>query len=109
MMMETMTQDMIDKAHELAREERDAGQQCVMILFPSQEWYHTPRPENGIYIRYSDIHSGLKSLSVDTLITVGDAKEFSREGFDYVWDRMRASVSTKVIGVTVDWPCFQRL
>jgi hypothetical protein len=102
----TMKQDMIDKAYDLAREGLAKGQKCVMILFSTQAWHHTPRPEEGIHVRYSDTPSGLESLSVDTLITVGDAKEFSREGFDYIWDRMRVGSGTKVTGVTDDWPCF---
>ena len=98
-----MKQDMVDKAYDLAREERARGQQCIMVLFPSQEWHHPPCRERHIYTRYSDTHSGLKSLPVDTLITVGDAKEFTKRGFDYIWDRMRDSDDTKVILLTEDW------
>jgi hypothetical protein len=101
-----MKQDMIDKAYALARGGLAKGQKCVMILFSTQAWHHTPRPEEGIHVRYSDTHSGLKSLPVDMLIVVGEAKEFSREGFDYLWDRMRASVSTEVTLLSEDWPCF---
>jgi hypothetical protein len=66
-----MNQDMIDKAYTIAREERANGQNCVTVLFPSQTWLHTMCHENGIYTRYSDKPSGLKSLPVDTLILVG--------------------------------------
>jgi hypothetical protein len=103
-----MNQAMIDKAYDLAREAKISGQQCVMVLFPSQEWQHPPSRERKIYTRYSDTHIHLKSLPVDTLITVGDVEEFSSEGLDYIWDRMRASVNTKVILLTADWPCFTK-
>lgn len=101
-----MNQAMIDKAYDLAREEKVKGSKYVVVFFPTQEWWHPPSRERYIYTRYSDTPSGLKSLPVDTLIAVGDAKEFSREGFDYIWDKMRTPVSTKVILLTDDWPCF---
>ena len=103
-----MNQDYVDKAYALAHEEIADGQKCVMVLFPSQEWQHPPSRERKIYTRYSDTHISLKSLPVDTLITVGDAQEFSTDGLRYIMDRMRASVNTKVILLTEDWPCFTK-
>lgn len=99
-----MNQDMIDKAYDLAREAKVNGQKYVVVFSPTQEWHHPLCRERHIYTRYSDTPSGLESSSVDTLIVVGRAKEFSKEGFDYIWDKMRGGSGTKVAFVPDDPP-----
>ena len=102
-----MNQDMVDMAYTLARAQKAKGQKCIVVLFPSRHSFCTDI-EGGVYTRYSDEHHRLKSPTVDTLITVGDAEEFTTPGLEYIFDRMRASVNTKVILLTDDWPCFSK-
>jgi hypothetical protein len=65
-------------AHEIKR----WNLKTVMILFPDKSWgLHAP-PKSGIpievYVRYSNIHTGIGSTTLDLLILADE--------FDSVWD-----------------------
>jgi hypothetical protein len=96
-----MNQDLIDMAYDLARWQRANGQKCVMVLFPSIEWRHTLCQEEGIYTRFSDVHSSLKSLAIDTLILVGSADDYwDEDGVRRVKERVRISRTSKILYIS---------
>jgi hypothetical protein len=98
-----MNQDRIDKAYVLAREERFNGQNCVMVLFPSRHSFRTGI-EEGIYTRYSDEPSSLKSLPIDTLILVGpiDAA-WDERGVRWAKEKLSVSRTATTIYVNEDF------
>ena len=98
-----MNQDMIDKAYELAREEKASGQKCVTVLFPSRHSFLTGI-DGGIYTRYSDEPSSLKSLPVDTLILVGTTDDdWDEHGVRLAKERTRPSRTGKIVYLNEDY------
>jgi hypothetical protein len=89
--------DIVDRAYAAA--EAEGRDKCVMILFPCYaDWSkHNRVILNNIHVRYSDQHSGLKMLPVDTLIVVDpDSDEWDSKGCDYAKERLRASRDGKI-------------
>lgn len=74
--------------------------QTVMILLPDDSWAeHTSI--NGpacIYVRYSNIHSGLKALPIDLLILASEPdSDWNDKGIQLAYDRLRAQKGSCVI------------
>lgn len=93
--------DLIARAMEIARREAAADRR-VMVVFPNKRWRCTalPRPEN-VYLRASTTISGLKMVSVDTLILVGrEHPAWDKEGEGYARERTRTSRDPRVMIVT---------
>jgi hypothetical protein len=99
-----MNQDKIDKAYVLAREERSNGQNCVVVLFPSQAWRHTRCNEEGIFTRFSDRDSDLKSLPIDTLILVGPTDaDWDERGVRWAKEKLSVSRTATTIYLNEDY------
>lgn len=95
--MATM-KDSIDYAMEIAHGEAAAGNK-VMVLFPNSTWWSAALPQpKDIYLRASTIESGLKMVSIDTLILVGhNLPEWDEKGERYARERLRTSRDPRVI------------
>lgn len=84
--------DRIAEAVEYAKADLEEGYTCAMILVPDRNWLQfTPCDRDGLHFRASTVHSGLKSLPVDSLTLVGGEKEFDPVGLALAKERLRAS------------------
>lgn len=90
---------MMTKAAILAEDESAAGER-VMVLFPWEFWVFKADKylrdlggeENGIYVRYSTVHSSLKTVAPDVLIlvAVGDPG-WDKQGTDWAFDKLQVN------------------
>ncbi len=93
-------------AFKLANSEAKANRN-VMLLFPDRSWTAgaplttPPKGDHGaIYIRCTTCLSGLKWVSIDTLILVEPtASTWDAEGEAYARERLRTSLDPRVLRV----------
>jgi hypothetical protein len=73
----------------------------VMVLFPTSVWRSAALPQSAnIWLRASTVESGLKALSIDTLILVGrNLPEWDLQGERLAHERLQTSRRGQVIYV----------
>jgi len=91
------------EAKRVAREEVSEGRN-VMMLFPTGVWANealkVKRDLDGVHMRFSNRHSGLKSLPIDTLILVAASDgDWDEEGLAYAKERLRSSKEPKTVRI----------
>jgi hypothetical protein len=91
-------ESMMKKAATLAGDAAAEGK-CVMVLFPCTLWCYKAHQyldglggaENGVFIRYSNLLGGLKTLAPDVLILVAVGEpEWVKYGLDSALDKLQA-------------------
>lgn len=101
-MKHVMKETLIATAIGLANDEAKDGR-TVMVLFPDMKWTSTAkrlRPAERVHVRATTVHTGLKSLLVDTLILVApDASTWDQDGEAYARERSRASSDPRIVTV----------
>ncbi len=95
-------------AHEAgyrALDEKKEGRQCIMVLMP-KGWgaiaFDMGSWPKGVWPRFSNLHSSLKSLPIETLIIVG--KNHDKEGVSFALERLRAQANRRVVIIQIGDP-----